>query len=69
MELTKELRDLLNAHNMASVTDFVNSDYDNDYLEETDLNIEEIDRLCEKYDGWGLDSLEEHIVSSLKDFL
>ena len=67
MEITKELKDLLNAHDMACVTDFIDEEDVKDYLEETDLDIKQIEVLCEKYSGWGMDSLSDEIINILKN--
>ena len=70
MELTEEIKDLLKAHSMASITDFVNvEDYEDEYLENTDLDISEMKRIAVKYDGWGCDSLEDSIINKLKEQL
>ena len=69
MNLTKEIKGLLKAHDLASVTDFINEDYEDDYLDNSDLDLSEIKELTVKYDGWGCDKLEENILSILKDEL
>lgn len=66
MELTEEIKDLLKAHNLASITDFVNEEKIDFYLDEVDLSREEIKNLCEKYDGHGMDRLEDIIINKLK---
>ena len=67
MEITKELKDLLNAHDMACITDFIDEENVQDYLENTDLDLKEIESLCEKYSGWGSDSLTDSIINILKN--
>ena len=67
MEITKELKDLLNAHDMACITDFIDEENVQDYLENTDLDLKEIESLCEKYGGWGMDSLTDSIINILKN--
>jgi hypothetical protein len=67
MEITKELKDLLNAHDMACITDFIDEENVEDYLENTDLDLNEIRTLCEKYGGWGMDSLTDSIINILKN--
>tara|TARA_R110002095_G_scaffold193603_1_gene171910 strand:+ start:34444 stop:34653 length:210 start_codon:yes stop_codon:yes gene_type:complete len=69
MELTKELKDLLNAHEMACVTDFLDEENMEDYLENTDFDVLEINALCKTYSGWGMDSLEDKIINILKENL
>ena len=69
MELTQELKDLLNAHEMACVTDFQDEENVEDYLENTDLDLKEITTLCITYSGWGMDSLEDKIINILKQNL
>jgi hypothetical protein len=69
MELTKELKDLLNAHEMACITDFLDEEYMEGYLENTDLDVLEINALCKTYSGWGMDSLEDKIINILKENL
>ena len=69
MELTQELKDLLNAHEMARVTDFLDEENVEDYLENTDLDLKEITTLCITYSGWGMDSLEDKIINILKQNL
>ena len=66
MELTQELKDLLKAHEMACLTDFVDEENVKYYLEDTDLDLKEIASLCITYSGWGMDSLESKIVNILK---
>jgi hypothetical protein len=69
MELTQELKDLLKAHEMACLTDFINEENVEDYLEDTDLDLKEITKLCITYSGWGMDSLEDKIINILKQNL
>ncbi len=69
MELTNTLKDLVKAHEMACITDFVNEDYADDYLENCDFDLEEIERICKKYDGWGMSSLEDSILNILKEYI
>lgn len=66
MELTDEIKDLLKAHDMACVSDFLDNEEEDIYLEETDLNLYDIKRLSEKYSGWGMGSLEGLIINKLK---
>ena len=67
MELTEEIKDLLKAHSMACVTDFVSEDEVDYYLEELELNKDEITRISKKYDGNGMNSLEDIIINKLKE--
>ena len=69
MELTEELKDLLNAHEMACITDFLDEEHQEDYLENTDLNLSYIKILSKQYQGWGMDSLEDSIINNLKNNL
>lgn len=69
MELTEEVKDLLKAHEMACVSDFLNDEEEDLYLENTDLNLDDIKRLSEKYQGWGMDSLEDSIINKLKEYI
>ena len=67
MELTQEFKDLLNAYEMASVSDFIDEENVEYYLENTDLDLKEIGLLCEKYNGWSISSLEETIINKLRE--
>ena len=69
MELTEVLKNLLKAHEMAGVTDFIDEENVEDYLEHTDLGLAEIGILCKTYSGWGIVSLEDEIIKELKENL
>ena len=68
MELPKDIKELLQAHEMASVSDFVQDD-ETLYLQETDLDLFDIQNISQNFNGWGMSAIEEHIISKLKDFL
>ena len=69
MEVTEVLKDLLKAHEIASVADFIDEEHVEDYLENTELDLAEIGILCETYSGWGLDRIEDEIINELKENL
>ena len=69
MELTDKLKDLLNAHEMACISDFLDEEHQEDYLENTDLDLSDIKRLSKKDQGGGMDSLEDSIINNLKNKL
>ena len=68
MELPKDIKELLQAHEMASVSDFV-EDNETLYLQETDLDLFDIQNISQNFNGWGMSAIEETIVSKLKEFL
>ena len=68
MELPKDIKELLQAHEMASVSDFV-QDNETLYLQETDLDLFDIQNISQNFNGWGISTIEETIVSKLKEFL
>ena len=69
MEVTEVLKNLLKAHEMASVADFIDEEHVEDYLENTDLGLAEIGILCETYSGYGLHSIEHKIINELKEII
>jgi hypothetical protein len=69
MELTKIVKDLLKAHEMACVSDFISEQEVEVYLENTDLDLSEIGVLCETYKGFGVFDLEGKIINELRKYL
>ena len=69
MELTEELKELLKAHELACVADFIDKEEEDTYLENTDLNLDCIKFISKKYEGYSCGRLEEKIVNKLKDFI
>lgn len=67
MEITQGIKDLLNAYELLEVTDFVDYDELELYLENTELDKETIKQICEIYQGWDKDSISEKIIRELRN--
>ena len=64
--ITEKTKELLKALSLSEVTDFVSDEYVDDYLEETNYSKEEVLHLCSEYDGWGISSITDSIISELR---
>lgn len=66
-QVLRELDLLLKAYEMAELTDFISDDETDFYMEETVFTFDEVSEIQKKYDGWGMDYINEKIRSVLND--
>ena len=66
--MTETIKELTIAHDLAELTDFVDSNETSFYLSETNYTVEEIDFITNKYDGNSLSRIEENTMIELKEY-